>query len=236
MRTLRASALTLGTLAAGLGSVALGAGIAPSSQTRSVAATASIDFGELGSDFITQSDFAPGFSTFNSTVSADPNGNLNWPGISATASQLSEIMTNTISGDGTASAGADPGGAVSGVAADGSSSMSVTFTIAGNAPYTLDGLIDAASSGSTGVGAASVTLTGPGGTIFTLDTTSGALVVADAGLLTPGTYTLAASALAEMTFGEDSGDASFSVLFTIPEPTTLAALVGGVCLLLWRRR
>lgn len=211
-----------------------GQSLTPVDQARTVSAEAVIVTEDIFQD--SQSDAATDFGPFNSSVTATAQTGPQPPRASATASQQSQINSDSLIGAGSATAQADAGFTIN-MSAHGSSEFSVAFSIAAQTEYLLTGLLDADSGpGSTIPPTASATLSGPGGDLYVNSISSGSSPLFSAGILDPGQYELSVFASAAVEESGHETSAAFDFNFSlIPEPSSLAglALVGIVGL---RRR
>lgn len=224
-------ALGLIGVAAGLPSLAVAmTPYSPTAQTRYVTVEARVTSSEAG-DFDSNDDSASGFSTFSSAVGAfaslsDPNQPR---GAGSSASQLSDFLASSIVATGAAGAYADPNMAFN-VSSIGESGFVADFDISAPTPFELNGVLDAADNG--GSPYASIAIFGPTGTLINLDTSGGPVPIGLVGVMTPGSYTIAILALAEIGSVDSSAGASFDVTLTfVPEPSSILYLaVGLICL------
>lgn len=223
-------------LTASLPLASAGPMLTPISQQRTVEAEAAVRFGEDTASDI-DSDGAPDFGPFNSSVAASAQL-TSQPGTSAgSASQQSLINPNSLSGIGSASASAEPGFAFE-MTASGGSFYNVTFSLADATEYSFTGQLDAGVAGSAGQPLAQATLSDVGGDVYAVNTTSGPTAILSSGILAPGTYTIDVIATAFIEASGESASASFDFNFTlVPEPASLLGLsFAWLCVGLRRRR
>lgn len=207
--------------------------INPVSQTRTISAYA-IDCdlgGSCPSD--SQSDSAPDFGPFTSSVTAqvDVNGLF-----SASASQGSSIGSDTVSAG--VSSNADLIGFPTYGYRSADSRFELTFDVLQAVSFTLDGYGEVHETDPGPVAFARVALTGgPGNqTIVDVSATDGPFAVfPNEGLLLPGRYTLIAEAQISTDFPGSSAYADFE-LTVVPEPCTGLLLAAGLLALAARRR
>ena len=214
--------------------------IIPVTQSRTISASASAD-GEFGGPASDQdSDSAPDFGAFSSSVSARATSDGSG---SATASQTSNILDAQITGVGAVDV--DAVGTLAGTgSASALSSLSVAFQISQTVTYSFDGELLSDSSGFAPSFDGFIRLTGPGDNVVFLeelrfDNPTVSLITS--GTLTPGEYVLDANVHASVGSccgdGGTSSSASLDVDFNvIPEPTSGLLFVIGLPLLFATRQ
>lgn len=198
---------------------AAGAAIVPTSQTRTVSATA---FAEdaFGSDSDTDAASAPDFGPFDDAVAATVS--LGGAIGSGSGIQSSSLHPESIRAAGSHSANGE--GWDTGAYGEGSgvSHCEVTFDLTEDTDYTLDGWIEAFDSGGT-----YILLTGPSGMVHSISAPGNdQLPIAESGHLASGSYTLTVRSSGSA-FGDefffDYASGAYDVTFTIPIATASPA-------------
>lgn len=205
--------------------------INPVSQQRTVSASAGSPDGNDSN-----SDSAPDFGVFDTSVSAHvsgPNGDID-----ATASQLSVILGDRVTGEGAVTGGSNspfPGG-------EGHSSFSLTFDLFQSVDYQINFFLRSFSSiGDSGEAIGFLELSGgpANETILRFDVNGQEPQIESGpvnGVLAAGRYNLQARTdLYPMGFSSDFGTFDFDFA-VVPEPSTTVLLGFGLTTLAARRR